>query len=59
MLTSFNTMAIYFTSLLLLTLVIRSRFEDIRMKHYFGGFIKIAFGSLVGFGIWLKDFASL
>lgn len=59
MLTSFNTIAIYFASLLLLTLVIRSRFEDIQTKHYFGGFIKIVFGSFVGFGIWLKDFASL
>ncbi len=35
MLTSYNTLAIYFTSLLLLTLLVKKRFEDITLPSYF------------------------
>lgn len=58
MLTSFNTFSIYFTSLLLLTLLIKERFEDIKMGDYFEWFIKITFGSLVGSVVWLKNLMS-
>jgi hypothetical protein len=59
MLTFFNTVAIYFTSFLLLTLVVKQHFENIRLENYFFWFIKIVLGSFAGIGIWIKDFTSM
>ncbi|MFA6090254.1 MAG: DUF4173 domain-containing protein [Candidatus Gracilibacteria bacterium] len=58
-LTSLNTIALYFSSLLLLLLLVKQRFEDIRMDNYMKGFGKIILGSIGGLGIWLKNLVGL